>query len=400
MPGPTLTDAEKAQCKKEAAKATSAAATFTSQIAAQTARAAELAVVDGAYKKFYDYYNGIITAYDLERKQIDGQYIAAPIIEQDILDCANGAGRVVPSLPVIDVVRISQFDGTPLITNPTYELLAITKQADAEDVLVHGYGSGTYAMTTMTATSLTPTSTTLQLTDASATFTIAPGTVFIVSTLTDFAVVVVDTFVPVTSPVPPPYVANLTIHYLIPPTGTIPAGQQLTAFTGFTNAERTTKTSTDPKLQGLMNYLITKLDAQITARIPFLDAQTSAIGTNQDPDGTAQNANALTNIATSKSFLNTYIITTDISDTGLAGLSSERSTRTTNANARITQIISAYTGRTQNYYNQRYSYANNRANTARGSLRLQQAAASGAATSASYASTLGDQASSLTTLIS
>jgi hypothetical protein len=206
MPGPTLTPEEIAQCKSEAAKATSAAATFTAQIAAQTARAAQLGIVDGAFKKFFDYYSAIITSYDTERKQIDGMYIAAPIIEQDVLDCANGTGRIVPSLPATDAVRISQFDGTPLVTNPTYELLAISKQADAENVLVNGYGAGTYAVTTVTATPLTPTSTTLQLMDTTATFTIAPGSVFIVSTLTDFAVVVVDTFVPVTSPVPPPYV--------------------------------------------------------------------------------------------------------------------------------------------------------------------------------------------------
>lgn len=402
MPGPTLTADEIAQCKVQAAAATSASATFTSQIAAAQAQAAKLAVVDGAYKKFFDYYNNdIIAPYDAERKQIDGQYIANPITETDILNCANGSGRLAPSLPVTDVIRVAEFDGTPLITNSTYEGLAITNQAGAENVLVHGYSAGTYPVTTSTATALTSASTTLQLTDTVATVTpIAPGTAVLISTLTDFCVIVVDTFTPVTGGTPPPYLADMTIHFLVPPTGTIPTGSLIKYFNGFTNSERTTKTTVDPTEQPLMNYLVTNLNTNISARIPFLDAQTSAISTNQDPDGAAQNATALTAISTSKTFLNTYILTTDISDTGLAGLASERSARTSANSTRVSQIIAAYTGRTQNYYDQRYNYANDRGNTARGSLRLQQAAAAGATTSASYASTLSAQAASLTTLIS
>lgn len=397
MPGPVLTPQEIAQLTKEKAKAESAAATFSAAVAGQQARAAELAVADGAFKKFFDYYNNdIIGKYDLELKAINGITRTAPIIEADIIACASLAGgRIQPALPATDVIRISNFDGTPTTTDPLNELQFIPDQALIETAVVSGYGGSTPAATILTKTVLTAGSTTLQLEDLTTTFSLSPNSVYVVADGGDLCVFKILTFVMQVSPVPPPYVADLTIEMIVPPSGSIAIGQSLDVFNGFSNGERTTKTASNPQYQPLMNYFVTTLQAKINQRITSLNSQLSAISTNQDPDGIAQLATATTNVNGSKTFLTNYLISTDISDTGLTGLSSERATRSGQASTRVSQINNAYTGQTKNYYDERYNVANNRANTSRGSLRIQKNSEQVAAASAGFAATLTAQAASI-----
>lgn len=401
MPGPVLTPDEVAQMQKEAAKATAAAATFQAQIAGQQARAAELAKVDSGFKKFFDYYNGdIIGKYEAERKAINGQYIANPITEADLISVGSLAGgRLQPALPATDIIRVAEFDGSPLIVDANNELQHITDQAQVENVLVNGYGGVSPAATVLTDSTITPASTTLDLKDLTTTFSITPNSVFVVSSGGDLAVIKILTFTMQVSPPPPPYIANCTIEVLVPPTGSIAAGAQLEAFTGFTNAERTTKTASDAQLQPLMNYLVAQLQAKINSRIASLNLQLPAIAANLDPDGTAQLTQATTDVNTSKTFLTNYLISTNISNSGLGTLSTERSQRTTQANTRVGQIVAAFTGQTKNYFNERYNFANNRGNTARGSLRLQKNAEQASQTSANFAATLGDQASAINSVL-
>lgn len=401
MPGPVLSPDEIAQMTKEAAKATAAAATFQAQIPAQQARAAELAKVDSGFKKFFDYYNtNIIEQYNIERRAINGQHVDTPVVEADIISVASLAGgRCQPALPATDVIRIPQFDGTPLLQDASYELQSIADQAVTENVLVNGYGGTTPAATILTNTALTPTSTTLQFKQTSATFSLAPNSVYIITNGGNLAVIKILTFVMQVSPVPPPYIADCTIQLIVPPVGTIPIGQFLTAFTGFTNTERTSKTTTLPAMQPLMNYLVADLQAKINSRISFLNLQLPAIAANQDPDAVTELATTTTNVNASKTYLTNYLITTIVSNAGLTALSGERTARTTQANTRLTQITTGFTGRSKNYYNERYNAANNRANTSRGSLRLQKNAEQGAATSAQFAATLGDQASSISGIL-
>jgi len=398
MPLPTLSPAEIAQLTKEKAKAEAAAATFTNAIAAQQARAAELAVVDGAFKKFFDYYDAnIIGKYDLEQRWINGRVLTSPVTEADIISCANLAGgRLQPALPATDVVRIAQFDGTPSTTDPDNELQHITDQAPKETVLVSGYGGVAPAITVVTDSTLSASSTTLTLTDPAATFNLVVGNSYVVKHTGTIAVFKVLSFVMQVTPAPPPYIANLTIQMIVPPTGTIPVGKTIDVFTGFNNTERTNKTATvEPLYQPLMNYLILDLQTQINKRITVLNNQLPAIAANEDPDGVITLGMATANVNASKTFLTNYLITTDISNTGLASLASERGTRTTQANTRVSQINAAYTGQTKNYYNERYNAANNRANTSRGSLRVQKNAEQVAGSSAGFAATLGDQAGAI-----
>lgn len=401
MAGPVLTPDEIAQMKKEQTKALAAAETYSNQIAAQQARALELAKVDSAFKKFFDYYDTqIIGQYNNERKAINGLYVDTPVEEADIVAVASlSGGRLQPSLPATDLIRIAQFDGSPLLTDPSNEVQFIADQAAAEDTIVNGYGGTSPPTSVLTSTSLTPSSTTLQLTDLTTTFSIAPNSVFVIQNGGDLAVVRILTFVLRVSPVPPPYVADCTIELIVPPTGTISSGQMLTAFLGFTNGERQTKTASNPQLQPLMDYLILQIQNKVNSRIGKLAIQTTALGLNQDPDGISAIGTASTNAQNSNTFLNSYLVSTNVSDFGLAGLSNERINRSTFIGTRLGQINAAYTTQSKNYYDERYNAANNRGNTSRGSLRLQKNTEQVAATSAGFASTLTDQASAIGSIL-
>lgn len=398
---PVLTPDEVAQMTKESAKAKAASETFTNQIAAQQARAVELSKVDSAFKKFYDYYDTeIIVPYDQERKAINGEHVANPILEADILACANlQGGRLQPALPSTDVIRVPEFDGAPVVIAPNNELANIDSQIDAETALVSGYGGTPLPPTVLTDSNINAMSGSMVLTDPTATFSVAPGDMLVISENNDFAVVKVLTFTMDTVPTPPPYNAVLTIEVVVPPLGLLQAGLPISTFNGFSNSERTTKTANDPNLQPMMDYLVFMLKASINSRIAKLDLQLSAIASNNDPEGVAELAQASSDVNTSKSFLTNYLISTNISDFGLSGLSTERISRVSQALGRTTQIVAAYTGRSENYYDKRYSFANNRANTARGSLRLQKNSEAGALTSAAYASTLTDQADAMGSIL-
>lgn len=397
MPAPVLTPQEIAQLTKEKAAAEAAADTFANAVAGQTARAQELALVDSSFKKFFDYYNGdIIGQYDLERRWLNGYTLTSPVTEADIIDCASlGGGRLQPALPVTDVIRIAQFDGTPFTTNPDHEIQRIADQVPVETAVVSGYGGVAPAITIVTDSILTAASTTLVLTDPAATFSLAVNNVYTVVDGGNLIVFKVLSFVMQVSPVPPPYVANLTIEVLVPPAGSIPAGKTLGVFTGFNNTERTTKTASNPQYQPLMDYFVTELNLRINYRITTLNGQLAALNAQLDPDGTAETATAINNVNASKTYLTNYIITTDLSNTGLTALANERTTRGGQITTRVAQIVSAYTNRTINYYNERYNLANNRANTSRGSLRLQKNAEQVAASSGGFASTLTSQAGAI-----
>lgn len=398
MTGPVLTPEQISQLKKEQAQATSSAATFTAQIAAQQAAAAQLAISDSAFKAFFDYYNTqIIGQYDAEKKAINGQYVDSPIVEADIVSCASlSGGRLQPSLPSTDIIRLPQFDGAPLLTDSQNESQYITDQAGIENALVNGYG-GTTPVGVTTTSSITPTSTTLNLSGTG--ISITPNSTYVIPYTGDLAVVKILTIVVTPGVMPAPDTAACTIELVVAPTGTIPAGQSLTAFNGFTNSERTTKTSSNPQLQPLMNYLIAQLQSKINGRISKLNVQLTALAANQDPDGVSEITLATTNVNSSKTVLTNYLVSTNISNSGLGTLSLERSTRSGQITTRLSQISNAYTGRTLNYYNERYNSANNRANTARGSLRRQKAAEQNASTSQAYAQTLTDQANAIGSIL-
>lgn len=403
MPAPVLSPAEIAQLEAEKAKQENFRDAMQAAVPAKTARAAELAVADGGFKKFFDYYNDdIIGQYDIERKALNGQYIVAPITEADVVGPAevDGSVRTTPAMPVTDIVRVPEFDGGPLIVDPINEVQHISDQADVEDTLVNGYGAGGgfNPATAVTASALTPSSTSLDVNDPTNALTIAINDVFLVVDMGDLAVVKV-TSVTDNMGGDPPYDFTYGIELIVPPSGTISAGASLDEFTGFTNGERTAKTASDPDLQPLMDYLIAQLELQINNRIDRLDEQLVALAANEDPDGVAQITTATTNVNTSKNFLTNYLLTTDISDTGLGTLSTERGVRSPQITSRLAEIVANFTGQTENYFDRRYQIANDRANTARGTLRLQKATEQSVTELGNYASGAQDAIDAIDALL-
>ena len=401
MAGPTLTEAQIAQLEAEKAKAENVAATFLAAIPAKAARAAELDVADQAFKAFFDYYNDdIIAQYDAERKELDGVYIADPITETDISNPASlTAGRTTPSLPDTDLIRVAEFDGGNTTTTNANEAQHITDQAEIETLLTDGTPgtNPSFGASTTTDTAINPSSNSVTLSDALASFTVNVGDEFVIYGASDAAVVRVLTTDHTSGP---PDTDDITFEYIIPPTGTIGAGAGLIAsFTGFIDAERDTKTASDSDLQPIMDTLISLLESELNSRKTRLAAQIVAIDANQDPDGVSQLGLAKTNAETSDAFITSYLLTTDISDTGIGALSAERATRNGQITARIAEISASYTGQTENYYDRRYTVANDRGSTSRGTLRLKLNAEEGSGSAQSYADNAQAQVDAINALL-
>lgn len=339
----------------------------------QTPIIAQKLLIDSAFEDLFDWYNDdVIGKYDAERKSINGSFVISPIVEADIIAVSANppAGRLVPYPPVTDIVRIAEFDGGAYSgSTPLNELQHIADQAEVEDILQNGVPGGAPVLppTVVTDTVVTASSTTVTITDT-VMYSVSIGDVLVIADSGDAAVVQITSVTPVGSP--PPYEFNLGITVIIPPVGTLAIGASVYGgFTGFTDGERAAKTASNPDLQGVMDGLIDSLEADINARKARIAEQLLVLAANDDPDGVADIATASSNASASDAFLTSYLVLTDISDAGLASLSAERISRTSYLNTRVSQIIAAYTGQTENYYDQRYIIANSRGNTYRGTLR-------------------------------
>lgn len=404
MAAPTLTQAQIDQLNAELARQQNFATQLTAQIPAQIARAAELSVADGAFQEFFQYFNDdIIGNYDNERRFLDGTFQADPITEADIIGPANidGTVRTTPSLPDTDIVRVPEFDGGNTSIDAANETQHIIDQADAENTIQNGFGSGT-PTTAETTDPLTAATTVLGVEDTVA-ITISPGDVYVVASSgggSDLAVIQVDSVTDTTMPpMMAPFTADLGITIIVPPTGSIAVGAEFDEFLGFTNAERTSQTATNPSFQPLMDSLIQDIEDELGLRLTAMAGQTTALAANDDPDGTTEIAAAQAAITAQETFINNFLAAVDVSDTGLASLASNRSARNTEISSRVAEIIAAYTGQTENYYDRRYQLANDRANTARGTLRLQIATSSSVATSTQYAADAQAAADAITDLL-
>jgi hypothetical protein len=376
MAKPTPTLPQQAAIQAEIAALTNQQASLVDSAAAQGPIIAQKQLIDNAFKDLFAWYNvNVIGKYDAERKAINGSFIVAPITETDILNVAASppTGRLVPTPPATAIIRIAEFDGTAYTgLDPLNELQHLTDEEPWITYLQTGVAGTlpTVTLTSQTSTALTPTSTTLDLSDSTGPMVVTAGDVIVVHDGGTNAAVVKVLTATAGMGTPPPYTYTLTIQMMIAPASTIASGSTILAgFTGFTNPERSAKVASDPNLQPIMNTLISKLEAPLNARLPTLAAQITALNTNEDPDGVADINTAKTNAIAAQTFINNYLLTTDISNVGLASVTTERSNRTTYLNTRITQIITAYTGQTENYYDARYNTANSRGDTVKGSLR-------------------------------
>ncbi len=349
---------------------------FEAAAAAQDTEIALLLLIDSAFSDLFDYYNDdIIGNYDAERKAINGTFITTPITSTDIDDVSANppTGRLVPTPPTRDIVRVTEFDDLAYTDLDTvFEELHILDQFDAEDKLANGVSGTTPTITgtSVTAAALTASSTTLGMLDAVGPMSFSIGDVFVVHDGGTDAAVVEVTSVTDNLGGDPPFNFTLGIIVKIAPTGTIASGVNVKApFSGFTNPERTAKTATDSDLQPIMDELIVTLTAALTARQARIAEMITALGANDDPDAIAEIATATTAATTADTFITAYLVGTDISDTGLASLATERGTRSTFLTARLVEILAAYTGQTEDYYEERFQISNDRGNTERGTKR-------------------------------
>jgi len=378
MAKPTLTSSQIAAIQLEVTNKTTQQTALQDTAALQDPVITNKQEVDNAFGALFNYYNtDIIGPYDDERKAISGVFVISPVTESDILAVGGNpsSGRLVPTPPATDIVRINEFDaggytGTTLLNEQEH----ISEQATAEDQLKNGISgnSPTVNASTLTDSALTAASVSLDIKDTVAQPSFSINDVFlVVNGGSDVAVVQVDSVVDNTAiPSMPPFLFTLGITILIPPIGTIAIGSNLSnSFSGFTNGERISKIASDSNLQPLMNSLITQLETAMQARQSRIAEMLAALAVNDDPDGVAQINTATTNANTADSFITAYLIGTDVSDTGLASLSTERGTRTTELSARLAEILANYTGQTENYYDSRYNAANDRGSTSRGTLR-------------------------------
>jgi len=397
MAAPTLTTGEVTQLQTDQAIQQNAATAFTAQVPAQNARIAELQVSDGAFKKIFDYYNDqIIGQYDAEQRALNGLFISSPVIEQDVIDVSNLTGRLLATPPVTDIVRVPEFDGGGTNTDPLNETQQNIDTQTTANVLVNGYGSGT-ATTATAITTLTPSSTTVSVTNISVE-TIQVNDIYILDDGLNIAVIQIDSIAD-GGGANPPYLTDLGVTIIVPPPSLVSTGAGFSTFLGFSNGERSTKTTSNSLLQPLLDSLVVDLTGELNARIVSLDTQDATINANDDADGTTELATALSLNSIARIFIQNYLISTDISDTGLASLASERSSRGAEITARISEIVAAFTGQTINYYDKRYDLANDRGNTARGTLRQQVLAQDVVGVSQSYGQTATDAATSIGNLL-
>jgi hypothetical protein len=226
MSVPTLTDEEIAIFEQEKLNKESLVQTYLDAIPQTIARTAELETQDGAFKKFFDYYNDdIISQYDIEYRALTGRFIVVPITETDIQKPASvESHRTTPTLPVTDVIRVPEFDGGGTGIDVINEEQHIADQAGVEDALENGYvsGGGFNSGTATTNSSLDSSSTTLDILDNTNPLTISIGDVFMVEDGADFAVVEVTS---VTDNIGsnPPFDFTYGIDFVVTPTGTIAA---------------------------------------------------------------------------------------------------------------------------------------------------------------------------------
>lgn len=414
-----LTPAEKAQLENEKTQAQNRIDKYDSIAPARAQQVAEKQLTDDGFKKAFDFYNGIIVAYEAEREELTGEYIDSPITETDILNPANLIeSRTTPENPVTDIIRVSEFDGTPLITTANeiagipnvegttqldIEPYWIARQAEREDWLVNGFGGTSPTITPTTAVTEAITGQgqfqiTVTTTVDTENAVFAVGDTFVLQDGSNQVGVRVDAIVSQVNGDPlagscsgetPPgsgvdettclanggtwtpaatfYEAVLDVTVLT--TGTVAAGGTIDeTWSGFSNSDRTAKVDSTDGYTYMMTEITNEIETLIDARIVKLDAQETALNGNDDPDLAAS---ALTDVQTSQTALAAWKVSKDIDDTELGVLASERATRGAQITARIAAINAAFTGQPSgNFYDLRYTNANDRGNTSRGTLRI------------------------------
>lgn len=350
--------------------------------------------VEDFQKATFDALNDdIIRRYEVERRWLDGQDIAAPIVEADLQTfAASGSGRL-ENGGNFAPLRIPEFDGGPLAAlEAEHESAQFTPQDTTLDLLQNGspnpllLDGGANIQD-----SINDLSTSLVVLDN--TTTMNPGDSLVISGGGFTAIIQVDSVVTggfCTPTATPDTEAQCTIEagvwtvteqvnftYLFKPGGTIPALSDIgqVTFSGFTNAERTSHVASAPSLQPIMDGLLNDLQAIFNKRITALNNQLAELGANQDDN---LDAGATTKANTSKLAIQGFLgvtppSTINISDIGITAINNEKAVRQPEITQRITDIAAAILfgeAGTTSYYDVRFSTSEGRCRLNNGSIVL------------------------------
>lgn len=385
-------------------------------IASQDAVVQAATDADNAQKKAYNFYSDqVIGAYEDEREQLNGEYIGSPVTtaEMDLVGQLDSTQRLFPPVGDTKPTRIAEFDDggskittaneisgiapdDPASTQVDSEQYRIGKQGNREDWLASGFGGTTpvIAATAYIDGAVTPATVqiTVRTSSSSDNCAFAVGDTFVAKDGTNQIGIKVlnivsqvdgdpsagfctgETTPPQTTQAtceadggtwtatPTNYEAVLDVAILVPLSLTTGATIDET-WAGFSNTDRTNKVDATDGYTNMLLAMIDDLETMIDSRLTKLNAQKTALELNEDP---LLDATALTNVNSSISTLTAWKVSKDVDDTELAGLASERSTRTTQITARIPAIETAMGG----FYDNRYDACVDICDTGRGTARI------------------------------
>lgn len=333
--------------------------------------------VENFQKSTFDTVNDeIIRRYEVERRWIDGQDIAAPIVEADLQSFASrdGNGRLWNG-GAFDPLRIAEFDGTPLAAlEADNETDLFTNQDTILDQLQNGISSTTLT-NGVTNTAFNSSSTDGEVESDSA-GELVDGNFLLITSATDSALVKVINVVESAGPSPFQYTFDID-EYIAVPAGTIAIGSDagVEDFAGFNNTERTNKTANDSFFQNIMDGLIGALETNFNDRKTALNNEKTELQTNLDDNLDAQ---AETDVDTSITVIDGFLgatppSTIDVSDTGIAAIDTEKGIRETEITQRIIDIAAAIAfgeAGTKSYYDVRFETTEGRVRLNNGSIVL------------------------------
>lgn len=332
----------------------------------------------------YDYWDRFITDYANERRYLDGNYQATPLVVSDFTGFASQTGRLWNASAAepgrFSPQRIAEFDGGDLTYDlNSDELIALAREATARDYLENGFSTPGLASGLTTEVTLSPGATTLVVSSTSAA-TIPVGNPILVIGSATAAIVWIDAAVlsqtggSVTDPeteitTVTPYLYTLTVELRGQTFSSIPSGGTLVGTcAGFINSERTTKTSNNPVFQSVLNGLVSLYSGYVTAWKILLNSQHTSITNtvNEDQPDVTYVSNQLAALTQ----LNSYLNSTDVSDSGLAAIQTLNTARVSARTARLAYIANRMTQPLPDVspYDQRYNYADRLYNTTDGAI--------------------------------
>lgn len=371
---------------------------------------------DNAEKKAFDFYDlSIIRQYENEREALDGTYQENPVTKAE-LDALGALtpNRLFPTLPDTAPVRITEFDGGGLVTTDNQitgipfglsgaldiEPYWISRQSEREDWLVNGFGgtSPTITPTTVVQTAISPSTTQITIVTSVPTENpvFAVGNRFVVTDGSNQVGIEITNIVSeipgdpdagscagetppgsgidqptclanggTWTPAPTNFQGIYDVIVLVPSTVTANSDIDET-WAGFSNTDRTNKIDATDGYDDLLLNMLAELTLTIDNRILKLNDQKTALIANEDVSLDPQ---AELDVDSALSVLNTWKINSNIDDSELAILSSERATRSPQISARISAIGTAFTSPI-NLFDARYTSATNIGDTSRGTSRI------------------------------